>query len=101
MGVASLRLVSRGAPVGLDNHVISTVAFAIGENGGEGRMSGLLFSALALATFARMAMIATGINGEPALKIVLQWRPALCWTAAGAALLYLAMAGVRRLTTKA
>ena len=27
-----------------------TVAFAIGENGGEGRMSGLLFSALALAT---------------------------------------------------
>ena len=78
-----------------------TAAFAIGENGGEGRMSGLLFSALALATFARMAMIATGINGEPALKIVLQWLPTLCWATAGAALLYLAMAGVRRLATKA
>lgn len=78
-----------------------TVAFAIGENGGEGRMSGLLFSALALATFARMAMIATGINGEPALKIVLQWLPTLCWAAAGAALLYLAMTGVRRLATNA
>jgi MFS family permease len=78
-----------------------TVAFAIGENGGEGRMSGLLFSALALATFTRMAMIATGINGEPGFKIVLQWLPTLCWAAAGTALLYLAMAGVRQLATKA
>ena len=39
-----------------------TVAFAIGENGGEGRMSGLLFSALALATLTRMATVATGIQ---------------------------------------
>ena len=38
-----------------------TVAFAIGENGGEGRMSGLLFSALALATLTRMATVATGL----------------------------------------
>ena len=78
-----------------------TLAFSIGENGGEGRMTGLLFSALALATFTRMAMIATGINGEPGLKILLQWLPTLCWAAAGTALLYLAMAGVRRLVTKA
>ncbi|HEY6025210.1 MAG TPA: MFS transporter, partial [Pseudolabrys sp.] len=78
-----------------------TVAFAIGENGGEGRMSGLLFSALALATFARMAMIATGINGEPGLKVALQWLPTLCSAAAGAGLLYLAMSGVRRLAAKA
>ena len=45
-----------------------TVAFAIGENGGEGRMSGLLFSALALATLARMATVATGFNADPALN---------------------------------
>ena len=39
-----------------------TVAFAIGANGGEGRMSGLLFSALAVATLARMATVATGLQ---------------------------------------
>jgi hypothetical protein len=75
-----------------------TVAFAIGQNGAEGRMSGLLFSALALATLARMAAVATGINADPALKAALQWTPTVCWALAGAALLYLAVAGVRRWT---
>jgi MFS family permease len=72
-----------------------TVAFAIGENGGEGRMSGLLFSALALATFTRILTVATGINADPSLKAVLQWAPTLCWAFAGAALLYLAAARVK------
>jgi MFS family permease len=73
-----------------------TVAFAIGENGGEGRMSGLLFSALALATLTRMATVATGFNADPTLKAMLQWVPTICWAVAGAALLYLATAGVKR-----
>jgi hypothetical protein len=73
-----------------------TIAFAIGENGGEGRMSGLLFSALALATLTRMATVATGFNADPALKMVLQWMPALCWAGAGGALLYLTAARVKR-----
>ena len=78
-----------------------TVAFAIGENGGEGRMSGLLFSALALATFARMAMVATGISGDPGLIVALKWLPALCWAAAGAGLLCIATAGMRRQAARA
>jgi hypothetical protein len=73
-----------------------TVAFTVGANGGEGRMSGLLFSALAMATFARMAAVATGINADPTLRAVLQWVPTVCWSVAGAALLYMAAAGVRR-----
>jgi MFS family permease len=72
-----------------------TVAFAIGENGGEGRMSGLLFSALALATLARMATVATGFNADPSLKAVLGWMPIVCWAVAGTALLYLATARVK------
>jgi len=72
-----------------------TAAFAIGANGGEARMSGLLFSALALATLARMAAVATGINADPALRVALQWVPTMCWALAGAALLYLAAVGVR------
>jgi MFS family permease len=67
-----------------------TVAFAIGENGGEGRMSGLLFSALAVATLARMATVATGFNADASLKAALQTLPTLCWAVAGVALLYLA-----------
>ena len=73
-----------------------TVAFTIGENGGEGRMSGLLFSALALATLTRMATVATGFNADPALKTALQWVPTLCWAGAGTALCYLAAARVKR-----
>lgn len=77
-----------------------TVAFAIGENGGEGRMSVLLFSALALATLTPMATVAPGFNTDPSLKAVLQWLPTLCWAAAGAALLYLAVARVKRWVTR-
>jgi len=73
-----------------------TVAFAIGENGGEGRMAGILFSALAIATLARMATIATGFNTDASFKAVLQWVPTVCWTVAGVALLYLAAARVKR-----
>ncbi len=73
-----------------------TVAFAIGENGAEGRMSGLLFSALALATFARMAAVATGLQADPAFAALLSWIPTLCWALAGAALLYLAFGQVKR-----
>jgi hypothetical protein len=46
-----------------------TVALAIGENGGEGRMSVLLFSALALATLTPMATVAPGFNTDPSLKL--------------------------------
>jgi len=72
-----------------------TVAFAIGANGGEGRMSGLLFSALAFATLARMAAVAAGLNADPVLRAALQWVPTMCWALAGAALLHLAVRGLR------
>jgi hypothetical protein len=78
-----------------------TVAFAVGANGGEGRMSGLLFSALALATLARMATVATGVNADPMLKAVLEWTPTFCWALAGVALLYLGVSGAKRWAARA
>ena len=60
-------------------------------------MTGLLFSALAITTLARMAIVATGLNSDPGLRAALQWAPVLCWAFAGAALLYLAVLGVNRL----
>jgi MFS family permease len=72
------------------------VAFSLGENGGEGRLTGILFSALAIATFARMSAVAAGYASDPALKAALAWVPTLCWAAAGAALLALGWRLVRR-----
>jgi MFS family permease len=77
-----------------------TAAFAIGENGGEGRMTGLLFSALALATFTRILTVATGFNTDPSLKAALEWTPTVFWTLAGAALLYIAAAQVKTLMAR-
>jgi hypothetical protein len=71
-----------------------TAAFAAAKNGTEGRMVGLLFSALALATLLRMAATAAGLHRE--WIAMLQWAPIICWAIAGATLLYLAAARVRR-----
>jgi hypothetical protein len=59
-------------------------------------MSGLLFSALALTTFARMAAVATGLQADPGFAPLLQWLPIVCWTLAGAVLLTLAFGQMRR-----
>ena len=72
--------------------VTSLVAAApvIGGKGHEGFVLGLTFSALALATLARMSAVAGGLPADPAYAAVLGWAPALAWSAGGAALLVLA-----------
>jgi hypothetical protein len=51
---------------------------------------GLVFSALALATFARMAAVAGGLQKLPDYAPLLHWTPVACWSVAGAGLLVLA-----------
>jgi hypothetical protein len=53
-------------------------------------MVGLLFSALAFATFLRATLMWTGWHRSPDWAAVLSWLPIACWTAAGLALLALA-----------
>jgi MFS family permease len=65
-------------------------ALAIGETGAEGKVVGLVFSALALATFARIAAVAGGLQKLPDYAPLLQWAPVACWSVAGAGLLALA-----------
>jgi MFS family permease len=67
-----------------------SAALAIGETGAEGKVVGLVFSALALATFARMAAVAGGLQKLPDYAPLLQWAPVACWAVAGAGLLMLA-----------
>jgi len=73
-----------------------TSAAALGATGHEGKTTGLLFSALALATFARMAASAGGALGDPTLAPLLRWAPIVCWAIAGALLVALSAAYVRR-----
>ena len=77
--------------------LMSAVAAAIAVSGGaEGKVLGLMFSALALATFARIAAVAGGLNRNSAYEALLQWTPILCWALAGAALLAIAVTRLRK-----
>ena len=69
-----------------------SAALAIGQTGSEGKVTGLLFSALALATFARMAAVAGGLQKLPDYAPLLHWAPVACWSVAGAGLLVIAAA---------
>ena len=71
-------------------------ALAIGETGAEGKLVGLVFSALALATFARMAAVAGGLQKLPEYAPLLHWAPVACWSVAGAGLLVIAASRVRQ-----
>jgi Major Facilitator Superfamily len=69
-----------------------SAALAIGETGAEGKVTGLVFSALALATFARMAAVAGGLQKLPDYAPLLHWAPIACWSVAGAGLLVIVAA---------
>lgn len=73
-----------------------TAAFATGQGGHEGKMVGLLFSALAFATFLRMGLIWTGWHRSTEWATALSWIPILCWIVAGIALIGLAINWARQ-----
>ena len=73
-----------------------SAALAIGEGGAEGKVVGLVFSALALATFARMAAVAGGLQKIPEYAPLLHWAPVACWSVAGAGLLVLAASRIQQ-----
>ena len=64
-----------------------SAALALGYTGAEGKVTGLLFSTFAIATFSRMAVAAAGILSNAAAVPLVRWAPTACWVAAGIALL--------------
>ena len=79
--------------------LMSAVAAAIAVGGGEGtegKILGLMFSALALATFTRIAAVAGGLTKNAAYEALLHWTPVMCWALAGAALLFIAVTRLRK-----
>ena len=93
-GLSPLVLIQLGAGAAWGVMMMSAVAaaLAIGAPGNGGRMVGMMYSALAAATFARMATAAGGLAGDPAYAALLAWAPVAAWICGGAALL--ALAGV-------
>lgn len=73
-----------------------SAAAALGYTGAEGKITGVLFSALALATFTRMATTASGVLNDPSLAPLLHWAPTVCWGVAGLMLMGLSVAWMRR-----
>jgi Na+/melibiose symporter-like transporter len=71
-------------------------AAALGATGHEGKTTGLMYSGLALATFARIATSASGLLTNPALAPLVQWAPIACWAIAGALLVGLTASYWRR-----
>lgn len=77
--------------------LMSAVAAAIAVSGGaEGKVLGLMFSAIALATFTRIAAVAGGLSRNSSYEALLQWTPILCWALAGAALFFIAVVRLRK-----
>jgi hypothetical protein len=68
-----------------------TAAIAIGHSGREGATTGGLFALLALATLARMAIVAAQLNKDAGFSALLPWLPGLAWLAAGLLLIWLAL----------
>ena len=77
-----------------------SAALALGDSGAEGKVLGLVFSALALGTFARMAAVAGGLQKIPEYAPLLHWAPVACWSVAGAGLLVLAAFRVQQTMLK-
>jgi hypothetical protein len=73
-----------------------TAAFSTGENGNEGKMIGVLFSALAFATFLRVGVIYLGWHRSPEIVAILKWVPFACWTVAGVMLIALVITWARQ-----
>ena len=68
-----------------------TACVALGHSGREGLMSGSLFSVLALATLARMALVAAQFNKDPQVVALLAWAPSAAWVLAAALFVMLAL----------
>lgn len=72
-----------------------SAALWLGMTGAQGKVTGLVFSALALATCARMSAVAGGLQKMPDYAPLVHWAPVACWLVAGTGLLVITAARMR------
>ncbi|MEN3355276.1 MAG: hypothetical protein V7640_3434 [Betaproteobacteria bacterium] len=66
-----------------------SAALEMGHTGREGKITGGVFSLLAIAAFARIAVVAAELNKDPTYAALLMWAPVAVWACAGTLLLIL------------
>jgi MFS family permease len=78
-----------------------SAALEMGHTGREGKITGGLFSLLALAAFARIAVVAAELNKDPAYQASLIWAPVAVWALAGVLILLIVCKQRKPLATTA
>jgi MFS family permease len=73
-----------------------SASLEIGRGGAEGKVLGLMFSAVAVATFVRIAVVVGGLPKLPKYASLLSWAPVACWLVAGVGLSVLVAVRVRQ-----
>ena len=68
---------------------VVAAAIAVGHTGKEGRLTGGLFSLLALAAFLRILVLAVELNKDTQFAALLPWLPVTAWAGGGLILLVL------------
>jgi hypothetical protein len=68
---------------------VVAAAIALGHTGQEGKLTGGLFSFLAVAAFLRILLIAVELNKDPQFAALLPWLPVAAWAGGGVILLLL------------
>jgi hypothetical protein len=77
--------------------VAAALAIGSSQGGREGTITGALFSVLAVATLARMALVAAQLNADTLYAVLIQWSPPVAWGLAGLLMLMLARARGRNM----
>ena len=96
----ALQLIAGGG-WGLVLMSVVSAAIALGHTGREGKLTGGLFSLLALAAFARIAVLAAELNKDAQIAALLTWAPVVAWGAGGLILLWLIKSYRKMLVTAA
>jgi len=69
----------------------TAAALAVGRTGREGKVTGALFAGLALAAFARIALVAAQLNKDERLQPAYGWTPSVVWALVGVVLVVFAI----------
>ena len=80
-----------GAAWGLVLMSATAAALAVGRTGREGKVTGALFAGLALAAFARIALVAAQLNKDERLLPAYGWTPTVVWALVGIVLVVFAI----------
>jgi len=91
LGLEVVAQLLTGGAWGLVLMSATAAAIAVGRTGREGKVTGALFAGLALAAFARIALVAAQLNKDERLLPAYGWTPTVVWALVGIVLVVFAI----------